>query len=45
MAGERKWGFGASTRPVLLMNLDRIGSSHQLLDHLRRTRPDLVVTV
>lgn len=41
MAGERKWGFNASSRPVLVFNLDRIGSPRGLLEHLRRTRSDL----
>lgn len=41
MAGEHKWGFSASSRPVLVFNLDKIGSPGQLLQHLRRTRADL----
>lgn len=41
MAGEHKWGFSASSRPVLVFNLNKIGSPAQLLQHLRDTRFDL----
>ncbi|GAA1456467.1 hypothetical protein NE857_33225 [Nocardiopsis exhalans] len=41
MAGESKWSFTASSRPVLLFHLENSASPRQLLRHLRQTRPDL----
>ncbi|GAB3723067.1 hypothetical protein [Nocardiopsis nanhaiensis] len=39
--GERRWGVTAAHRSALVLNMNGIGHRYSLLEHLRRTVPDL----
>ncbi|GAB3706657.1 hypothetical protein [Nocardiopsis oceani] len=39
--GERGWGVTAAYRSALVLNMNGIGHRYSLLEHLRRTVPDL----